>query len=162
MTGDILSYTLGLHRGFYTIRTDDTTANTPKDYMSGYIVKRFENPNQITIVLFELGKTKPYYNSYNGSAWSGWDAGIQNADFARESVDLNTAFNGIGAISMYNWNGATLHTPQKEGATIYGTGFAIGFDSGKFKVQVSFGVGEHRSFSRSSHEGGGCSAWVAD
>lgn len=85
MTGDMLSYALRMSRGFYVIRTDNTTANTPKDYMSGYIVKRFDNPNQITIVLFELGKTKPYYNSYNGSAWSGWVAGLQDSDLVINS-----------------------------------------------------------------------------
>lgn len=85
VTGDMLSYALRMSRGFYVIRTDNTTANTPKDYMSGYIVKRFDNPNQITIVLFELGKTKPYYNSYNGSAWSGWVAGLQDSDLVINS-----------------------------------------------------------------------------
>lgn len=161
VTNDILSYALGVGRGFYVIRTDNTTANTPKDYMSGYIVKRFGNPNQVTIVLFELGKTKPYYNSYNGSAWSGWNTGLQDADFARESTDLNTAFNGIGAISMYNWSSATLHTPHKEGITVYGNGFAIGFDVGSFKVQVAFVVGENRIFIRSLRDGGAFSTWVA-
>ncbi|MFR3645694.1 MAG: hypothetical protein ACLTXE_01205 [Enterocloster aldenensis] len=161
VTNDILSYALGVGRGFYVIRTDNTTANTPKDYMSGYIVKRFGNPNQVTIVLFELGKTKPYYNSYNGSAWSGWNTGLQDADFARESTDLNTAFNGIGAISMYNWSSATLHTPYKEGITVYGNGFAIGFDVGSFKVQVTFVVGENRIFIRSLRDGGAFSTWVA-
>lgn len=161
VTNDILSYALGVGRGFYVIRTDNTTANTPKDYMSGYIVKRFGNPNQVTIVLFELGKTKPYYNSYNGSAWSGWNTGLQDADFARESTDLNTAFNGIGAISMYNWSSATLHTPHKEGIAVYGNGFAIGFDVGSFKVQVAFVVGENRIFIRSLRDGGAFSTWVA-
>ena len=161
VTNDVLSYALGVGRGFYVIRTDNTTANTPKDYMSGYIVKRFVNPNQVTIVLFELGKTKPYYNSYNGSAWSGWVTGLQDSDFARESTDLNTAFNGIGAISMYNWSNATLHTPHKEGITVYGNGFAIGFDIGSFKVQVAFVVGENRIFIRSLRDGGAFSTWVA-
>lgn len=161
VTNDVLSYALGVGRGFYVIRTDNTTANTPKDYMSGYIFKRFVNPNQVTIVLFELGKTKPYYNSYNGSAWSGWVTGLQDSDFARESTDLNTAFNGIGAISMYNWSNATLHTPHKEGITVYGNGFAIGFDIGSFKVQVAFVVGENRIFIRSLRDGGAFSTWVA-
>ena len=161
VTNDVLSYALGVSRGFYVIRTDNTTANTPKDYMSGYIVKRFGNPNQVTIVLFELGKTKPYYNSYNGSAWSGWNTGLQDSDFARESADLNTAFNGIGAISMYNWSNTTLHTPHKEGITVYGNGFSIGFDIGNFKVQIAFAVGENRIFIRSLRDGGAFSTWVA-
>ena len=97
----------------------------------------------------------------NGTAYLDNDKVITNADFARESADLNTAFNGIGAISMYNWSNTTLHTPHKEGITVYGNGFAIGFDIGNFKVQVAFSVGENRIFIRSLRDGGSFSTWVA-
>lgn len=97
----------------------------------------------------------------NGTAYLDNDKVITNADFARESADLNTAFNGIGAISMYNWSNTTLHTPHKEGITVYGNGFAIGFDIGNFKVQVAFAVGENRIFIRSLRDGGSFSTWVA-
>ena len=97
----------------------------------------------------------------NGTAYLDNDKVITNADFARESADLNTAFNGIGAISMYNWSNTTLHTPHKEGITVYGNGFSIGFDIGNFKVQVAFAVGENRIFIRSLRDGGSFSTWVA-
>lgn len=145
---------VGKYAGYYS----SGATGTPSSY--GTFEAIIMNDSTATITAIDTSNGANYIRIKTSNTWKGWERDVTNADFARESTDLNTAFNGIGAISMYNWSNTTLHTPHKEGATVYGNGFAIGFDIGSFKVQVAFAVGENRIFIRSLRDGGAFSAWT--